>query len=148
MIVRKIIVYCALLLEKNFVQDITNGSKEIKSSQSYNASKFVSVDTQERYMSYLQIKLIQNKGLIQHLDHNVKKTIKDYKWEVLCDHLDSTVVLVVREFYANGIEQDGFTIMVKRKRVPFDRSTINKYYGLSDIQDDEYQSSVESDGTN
>ena len=74
--------------------------------------------------------------------------IKDYKLEVLCDHPDLVVVPVVREFYANGIEPDGFTVMVKGKRVPFDRSMINKYYGLLDIQDDEYQFLVESDGTN
>ena len=42
----------------------------------------------------------------------MKKTIKYYKWELLCDHPDPMVVLVVQEFYANGFERDGFTVRV------------------------------------
>ena len=118
------------------------------SSQSYNASKFVSFATQERYTSQRQLKPIQEKRLIQNLEKDVKKTIKDYKWELLCDHSNPAVVLVVREFYANGLEQDGFSIMVRGKSVPFDRSTINRYYGLADIEDDEYQPLVENNDTN
>ena len=61
------------------------------------------------------MKPIQERGLIQNLEKDVKKTIKYYKWELLCDHFDLAVVLVVREFYANGLERDGFTIMVRGK---------------------------------
>ena len=78
----------------------------------------------------------------------MKKTIKDYKWEILCDHPESVIILVVREFYANGFELDGFTIKVKGKSVSFDCSTINRYYGLTNIEDDEYQPLVDNDGTN
>ena len=65
----------------------------------------------------------------------------------MCDHSDPAVVLVVREFYANGLERDEFSIMVRGKSVPFDRSTINRYYGLADIEDDEYKPLVENDDT-
>ena len=58
------------------------------------------------------------------------------------------VVLVVRKFYANGMERDGFTVIVRGKSVPFDRSIINRYYGLANFDDDEYQSLVKKDGTN
>ena len=58
------------------------------------------------------------------------------------------VVPVAREFYANGLERDGLTIMVRGKSVPFDRSTINRYYGLANIEDDKYQPLVKNDGTN
>ena len=81
-------------------------------SQSFDASKFFSFATQERYINQRQLKPIQERGLIQNLDRHVKKTIKDYKWEILCDHPEPVVVLMVREFYANGLERDGFTMMV------------------------------------
>ena len=103
--------------------------------------------TQERYTNQQQLKPIQERGLI-YLDRHVKKKIKDYKWEVLCDHLEPIVVLVVREFYANGMERDGFTIIVRGKSVSFDRSMINRYYKLANFEDDEYQSLVENDSTN
>ena len=86
--------------------------------------------------------------MIQNLDRHVKKKIKDYKWEVLCDHPEQAIVPVVREFYANGMEQDDFTVTVRGKSVPFDRSTINRYYGLANFDNDEYQSLVKNDGTN
>ena len=78
----------------------------------------------------------------------MKKTIKDYKWELLCDHPNPTIVPVVRKFYANGLERDGFTVMVRGNSVSFDHSMINQYYGLTNIEDDEYQPLVENDGTN
>ena len=67
---------------------------------------------------------------------------------MLCEHPDLAVVLIVREFYATGKERDGFRVFVKGKWVPFDRTTINGYYGLADIEDDQYQALLESDETN
>ena len=55
---------------------------------------------------------------------------------------------MVREFYANGMEQDGFIVTVRGKNVPFDRSTFNRYYGLANFDDDEYQPLVMNDNTN
>ena len=78
----------------------------------------------------------------------MKKIIKDYKWELLYDHLNSAIVPMIREFYANGHERNGFTITVRGKSVSFDHSTINRYYGLANIEDDEYQPSIENDGIN
>ena len=122
--------------------------KKGSSSQSYDASKFVNFATQECYTSQQQLKPIQERGLIQHLDRHIKKKIKDYKWEVLCDHPEPTVVPVVREFYANGMEQKGLIVTVQGKSVPFDHSTINRYYGLANFDDDEYQQLVTNDNTN
>ena len=67
---------------------------------------------------------------------------------MLCEHPDLAVVPIVREFYANGKERDGFRVFVKGKWVAFDRTTINGYYGLVDIEDDQYQVLLESDETN
>ena len=38
--------------------------------------------------------------------------------------------------------------MVRGKWVVFDRTTINGYYGLPDLEDDQYQALLESDATN
>ena len=70
------------------------------------------------------------------------------RWEILCEHPNPTVVPIVREFYANGKERDGFRVFVRGKWVAFDRTTINGYYGLADIEDDQYQALLESDETN
>ena len=103
---------------------------------------------QKRYTSHLKLKPIQERGLVQNLEHEVNTVIKDNKWELLCEHLNPTMVLVVQEFYANGIERDGLTVMVRGKLVPFDRTTINRYYGLTDIDDNEHHPLIENDGTN
>ena len=55
---------------------------------------------------------------------------------------------MVREFYANGMEREGFTVTVRGKSVSFDCSTINRYYGLANFDDDEYQPLVTNDNTN
>ena len=38
--------------------------------------------------------------------------------------------------------------MVRGKQVPFDRTTINRYYGLTDVKNDEYHPLIKNDGTN
>ena len=121
--------------------------RKSNTSQSYDAIKFVNLGAQERYTSHLQLKPIQEGGLIQNLEKDVKKTIMDNKWE-LCDHFDPIVVPVIRKFYANGMERDGFIVLVIGKRLPFDQSTINRYYDLTNLKDDGYQPLVENDGTN
>ena len=70
------------------------------------------------------------------------------RWEILCEHLDPAVVPIVREFYANGKERDEFWVFVRKKWIKFDHTTINHYYGLANIEDDQYQALLESDETN
>ena len=70
------------------------------------------------------------------------------RWELLCEHPDLVVVPIVREFYANGKERDGFRVFVRGKWVAFDRTTINGYYELADTEDDQYQALLKSDETN
>ena len=76
---------------------------------------------------------------MQKLQHKVNWTIDANRWEILCKHLEPAVVPIVREFYANGKERDEFRVFVRGKWVKFDCSTINHYYGLADIEDDQYQ---------
>ena len=65
----------------------------------------------------------------------------------LCKHSNLAVVLIVREFYANGIAEEDFKVMVRGKKVPFDRTIINKYYELEDVEEDEYHPLIENDDT-
>ena len=87
--------------------------KPANTSQSFDTSKFVSVVTSNRNTNHLRLTVIQERGLITTSDLEVSKTIKDNKWEVLCKHLDTVVVPIVREFYANGIAQEDFKVMVR-----------------------------------
>ena len=63
----------------------------------------------------------------------------------MCEHPEPAVVPIVREFYANGKERDDFRVFFKGQWVKFDRTTINHYYGLADIEDDQYQALLESE---
>ena len=82
------------------------------------------------------------------MQHRVNWTIDANRWEILCEHPDPAVVPIVREFYANGKERDEFRVFVKGKWVKIDHTMINGYYGLADIEDDQYQALLESDDTN
>ena len=61
-------------------------------------------------------------------------------WGKFVQHPEPAVVPVIHEFYANVAEHQNFKVFVRGKMVPFDRSTINKYYELLDIENDEYHS--------
>ena len=119
-----------------------------RSSQSFDSSKFLSYDTQKKFIDQRRIHVIQERGHVQKLQHKVNWTINANRWEILYEHPDLVVVLIVREFYANGKEMDGFRVFFRGKWVAFDRTTINGYYGLVDIEDDQYQALLESDETN
>ena len=106
------------------------------SSQSFNSSKFLSYETQKNFIDQRRIYVIQERGLVQKLERKVNWTIDRNRWELLCEHPDPVVVPIVREFYANGKERDGFRVFVRGKWVAFDRTTINGYYGLVDLEDD------------
>ena len=113
------------------------------SSQSFDASKFLSYEMQKKFIDQLRIHVIQKRGLVQKLQHKVNWTID--LWEILCEHPELAVVPIVREFYANGKERDDFRVFVRGKWVKFDRTTINHYYGLVDLEDDQYQDLLESE---
>ena len=106
------------------------------SSQSFDSSKFFSYETQKKFTDQKRIHVIQERGLVQKLQHKVNWTIDANRWEILCEHPELAVVPIVREFYANGKERDDLRVFVRGKWVKFDRTTINHYYGLADIEDD------------
>ena len=106
----------------------------VGSSQSFDSSKFLSYETQKKFTDQKWIHVIQERGLVQKLQHKVNWTIDANRWEILCEHPEPTVVPIVRAFYANGKERDDLRVFVRGKWVKFDRTTINHYYGLADIE--------------
>ena len=137
----RLIVVCEYII----MAPKTKSSAE--SSQSFDASKFLSYEMQKKFTDQLRIHVIQERRLVQKLQHNVNWTIDANRWEILCEHPELAVVPIVREFYANGKERDDFRVFVRGKWVKFDRTTINHYYELADIEDDQYQALLESEET-
>ena len=111
---------------------------------SFDASKFVSFETQKKFTDQKKIHVIQERGLVQKLQYKVNWIIDANNWEILCEQPDPAIVPLVREFYANGKERDEYRVFVRGKWVKFDRTTINNYYGLSNLPDDQYQALLES----
>ena len=46
------------------------------------------------------------------------------------------------------MEQKNFKVMVKGKSVPFDWTIINQFYGLENVDNNEYHPLIEKDDTN
>ena len=70
--------------------------------------------------------------------------IRDREWHKLVEDLELAIVPMVREFYVNVYEHQGFRVFVRGKMVPFDRSTINMQYQLFDIDNDEFHNLLET----
>ena len=67
------------------------------------------------------------------------------RWQKLTAQPEAAVLPVVREFYANAYEHENCRAFVRGKRVAFDRTTINQYYSLPNIDDDEYNTYFSKD---
>ena len=70
---------------------------------------------------------------------SVSQHVKTRKWEELVKHPEAIVLPLVREFYANIEEYRNFQVFVRGKMVLFNRTTINKYYNLPNIENDGYE---------
>ena len=66
-------------------------------------------------------------------------------WRKFVQHPEPAVVPVVREFYVNAAEHQNFKVFVRSKMILFDHSTINRYYELPDIENDEYHNLIEGE---
>ena len=81
------------------------------SSQSFDSSKFLSYETQKKFTDQKKIHVIQERGLVQKLQHKVNWTIDANRWEILYEHPDPAVVPIVRDFYANHKERDDLRVL-------------------------------------
>ena len=64
-------------------------------------------------------------------------------WGEFCKQPPAAILPVVREFYVNAYEHKGSVARVRGKAVAFDRTTLNRFYGLEDIEYDEYLAYVD-----
>ena len=60
-----------------------------------------------------------------------------------CKQPPIAILSVVREFYANAYEHQGSVARVRGKAVAFDRTTLSRFYGLENIEYDEYSAYVD-----
>ena len=66
----------------------------VGSSQSFIASKFLSYETQKKFTDQLRIHVIQERGLVQKLQHKVNWTIDANRWEILYEHPNQPLFLL------------------------------------------------------
>ena len=64
------------------------------SSQSFDSSKFLSYETQKKFIDQKRIHVIQERGLVQKLQHKVNWTIDANRWEILCEHPEPALFLL------------------------------------------------------
>ena len=76
---------------------------------------------------------------------SVSKQVKNRKWEELVRHPEAAIVPVVREFYVNMQEHRNLWVFVLGKMVPFDKTIINRYYKLANINNDRYEQILRGD---
>ena len=62
------------------------------SSQSFDSSDFLSYEMQKKFTDQKRIHVIQERGLVQKLQHKVNWTIDANRWEILCEHPEPAVV--------------------------------------------------------
>ena len=92
-----------------------NTSTTVEPEQEYDASKFVSLAAQKRYLASVVKKgAIQERTLYVSVD-SVSQQVKRRKWEELIKHPEAAVMPLVREFYANMKEYRNFRVFVRGK---------------------------------
>lgn len=81
--------------------------------------------------------IIAERGLVpdansqRELTHGIIKK----GWGRLARHLEVAVVHIVRQFYANMVE-GSISSFVRGRADPFDSASINRYYGLPNLERD------------
>ncbi|KAJ0083719.1 hypothetical protein Patl1_29728 [Pistacia atlantica] len=108
-----------------------------------NDPKFVSGKARERF-EYAQQKVrgfIQERGM-DFFDDDVEgitDIVKKLGWHKFTQTPPSAVAPIVEEFYANLPDSYNGKTRVRGKEVKFDAETINQYYELPQVEEDEYE---------
>ncbi|KAG4111836.1 hypothetical protein ERO13_D13G126850v2 [Gossypium hirsutum] len=68
----------------------------------------------------------------------IRKIINALKWERFCDARSLPDDELVREFYASLTTQDATEVIVRKKKVPLTSKSINDFFNLPDVEEDEY----------
>ena len=119
--------------------------KRSRTSSSYDADKFVSAVTSNRYDQSLikKVPITERWFSIQEGDFpDFDRIICERGWTQFCKQSQAAIIPLVQEFYANAYEHQGNIVRVWGKQVRFDCKTLNQYYALYDIKFDEYSAYV------
>lgn len=71
-------------------------------------------------------------------DGEMSVMIMERNWYDFTEQPGSGVIYVVKEFYANAREAERCVVQVQGQPVSYTRKTINAYYNLRDILEDDY----------
>ena len=120
--------------------------KRSRTSTRCDTTKFVSLAASNRYETSLLKKVpIRERGFnlptgaFCSLDHEFNRR----GWGKFCKQPPAAILPMVREFYANAYEHHGSVAIVRGKAVASDRTMLNRFYGLEDIEYDEYSTYVD-----
>ena len=111
--------------------------------EDYDHMKFISLPTSRRYTALAKNKnFIKEKGVESPNDF-FRMATTNKGWKDLCIAPMSKVKEVVREFYGNLCAKEEMKVWVRDKWVPFDSETINRFYNLPSVNDEDYQTLLE-----
>ena len=82
--------------------------------------------------------LIKEKGF-EYLEDFFMKDVVNKGWRELCKPSRPAIISIVREFYANLADQALKRVWVRGKWASFDRETINGFYNLPKVDNEEYE---------
>lgn len=104
-------------------------------STKYDKKRFTSASASDKYYNSLSSKtLIPERGLCPEVeDGELLQMIGGRRWANFTAQPDSSVVKIVKEFYANAKDHIGNMIWVRGKSVEVSFGSINAYYGLNTI---------------
>ncbi|GMN64007.1 hypothetical protein TIFTF001_033098 [Ficus carica] len=103
--------------------------------------KFISSEAATYYNDTVVLKsIVPERGLKPDAFHErqMLDNIEKRKWQTFTAHPQKASVPLVREFYAYAKYSVDHMTVLQGKPISFDRSTINRFYGLDGIDDDEY----------
>ena len=104
----------------------------------FDARRFVSHEASKRYKnSVVKRNGTQERGILITRG-NIPRFIGEKGWQKLTTQHEATVLPLGRKFYANAYEHEKFRTFVRHKMAVFDQTTINQYFSLPNIDDDEY----------
>ena len=79
-----------------------------------------------------------NKVGFEHPEDFFRKDISNKGWRELCKLPKPVVISIVREYYANFVDQALKRVWVRGKWVLFDSETINSFYNLASVDNEAY----------
>ncbi|PON97548.1 hypothetical protein TorRG33x02_067500 [Trema orientale] len=116
----------------------TTFSTSSSSSSSYIKKRFVSAKAEKRYTTFVTVKSPIQEWGFEDPGEEIEAIIATRKWQEFTKQPEPGTYEISAEFYVNAKEHNDFKVFVRDKWVSFHRSTINRYYKLPDIDNDEY----------